>query len=89
MGRVSQSLTHLGARPREANDVLFAAQIRLLREDRRKFLMTLSDGDINEYQLLKSLSLVDFIAKFSKFTATITAKQKIAQEQKKRAKRGR
>lgn len=51
--------------------------------------MTLADGDVNEYMLLKSLSLVDFNAKYAKFTDEIKRQQRIAQEHKKRAKRGR
>jgi hypothetical protein len=51
--------------------------------------MALADGDIEQYNLLKNCSLVDFVAKFSKFTDTIKAHERIAQERKKRANRGR
>jgi len=90
MGRIYAALPAGGGKPQGNNPILFTDEaIREHRKSERKFLMRLVDGDINEYHVLKKTSLVDFIAKFSNFTDIINANQKVAQEHKKRAKRGR
>lgn len=51
--------------------------------------MTLANRDVNQYKLLNNLSLTDFHTLFSNFTDEIKRQQRIAQEHKKRANRGR
>lgn len=51
--------------------------------------MMLAGRDVNQYKLLNNLSLIDFNTLFSNFTDEIKRQQRIAQEHKKRAKRGR
>ncbi len=90
MERIYTKLTGTGKQAPRNNKILFIRkEITDYRKQHRQFLMTLADGDINEYRLLKIISLQDFLAKFSKFTDDIDHRRRAAQEAKQRQKRGR